>query len=94
VLWRAVNPNLGASFATRAVVPAQRITALRALGGTSRGRAFPITDPRIPVANANHKAPALVIEAGLPVSALAGWLPTGPFAARAHLRKICPRMFE
>jgi hypothetical protein len=36
------------------------------------------------VANANRKAP------GLPVSALAGWLPTGPFAARAHLRKICP----
>jgi hypothetical protein len=42
------------------------------------------------VANANRKAPALVIEPGLPVSALAGWLPTGPFAARAHLRKICP----
>ena len=62
VLWRAVNPNFGASFATRAVVPAQRITALRALGGTSRDRAFPITDPRIPVANANRKAPALVIE--------------------------------
>jgi hypothetical protein len=57
VLWRAVNPNFGASFAARAVVPAQRTTPLRALGGTSRDRAFPITDPRIPVANANRKAP-------------------------------------
>jgi hypothetical protein len=62
VLWRALNPNFGASFAARAVVPAQRTTPLRALGGTSRDRAFPITDPRIPMANANRKAPALVIE--------------------------------
>ena len=62
MLWRAVNPNFGASFAARAVVPAQRTTPLRVLGGTSRGRAFPITDPRIPMANANRKAPALVIE--------------------------------
>ena len=62
MLWRAVNPNFGASFAARAVVPAQRTTPLRALGGTSRDRVFPITDPRIPMANANRKAPALVIE--------------------------------
>jgi hypothetical protein len=64
VLWRAVNPNFGASFAARAVVPAQRTTPLRALGGTSRDRAFPITDPRIPMANANRKAPALVMNQG------------------------------
>ncbi len=42
------------------------------------------------MANANRKAPALAIEPGLSVSALAGWLPTGPFAARAYLREICP----
>jgi hypothetical protein len=59
VLWRVVNPNFGASFAARAVVPAQRTTPLRALGGTSRDRAFPITDPRIPMANANRKAPGV-----------------------------------